>query len=307
MQRIFISTSSFGSFDLKPLELLKAHNINFELNPLKKTLTEDELIGFAKEKDGLVAGTEPLTERVFKECKKLKVISRVGVGLDNVDIAAAEKKGIKVFNTPDGPTDAVAELTLGLIINLLRPIINSDGNIRKGIWKKEMGNILYKKNVGIVGFGKIGTKVTEMLKVFNCRIFVYDPFVTSNSNKFTFVKTLEELLENSDIVSLHLSYSKEKHHMINKKMLELMRHNAILINTSRGGLIDEDALYECLTKRKIAGAALDTFEMEPYTGKLCQLNNVILTPHIGSYAKESRIRMETDAVKNLIKGFGLSV
>lgn len=307
MKRIFISTSSFGSFDLKPLELLKAHDINFELNSLKKTLTEEEVIGFTKEKDGLIAGVEPLTERVFKECKKLKVISRVGVGLDNVDIAAAGKKGIKVFNTPNGPTEAVAELTLGLIINLLRPIINSDVKIRKGIWQKEMGSLLYEKNVGIVGFGKIGKKVAEILKVFNCKIFVYDPFVTPTDNRFTFVKNLEELLNNSDIVSLHLPYSKEKHHMINKKMLELMRPNAILINTSRGGLVDEDALYEHLMKKKIAGAAFDTFEMEPYTGKLCQLNNVILTPHIGSYAKESRIQMEMDAVKNLIMGFGLSV
>ncbi len=307
MKRIFISTSSFGSFDLKPLEILKAHNINFELNPLKRTLTEDEVTRFTKEKDGLIAGVEPLTERVFEESKKLKVISRVGVGLDNVDVVAAEKKDIKVFNTPNGPTEAVAELTLGLMINLLRPIINSDVKIRKGIWQKEMGNLLYEKNVGIVGFGKIGKKVAEILIAFNCRIFVYDPFVTQVDNRFTFVKNLEDLLKNSDIVSLHLPYSKEKHHMINKKMLELMHPNAILINTSRGGLIDEDALYECLAKKKIAGAAFDTFGMEPYKGKLCHLSNIILTPHIGSYAKESRIQMEMDAVKNLMMGFGLSV
>lgn len=308
MKKIFISTSSFGSVDLKPIDLLKAHEIYFELNPLKRTLTEDEVIEFLKEKEGLIAGTEPLTERVFGECKNLEVISRVGVGLDNVDVEAAKRRNIKVFNTPDSPTNAVAELTIGLILSLLRAIGSSDIKVKKGIWKKEMGNLLQEKKVGIVGFGRIGRRLAQLLETFHCRISVYDPFVShSQDSKVEYVNSLDVLLKTADIVSLHLPYSRENHHLINKERLEIMNPNAILINTSRGGLVDEKALYDCLKNGQIRGTALDTFEKEPYSGELRQLENVVLTPHIGSYTRESRVEMEIAAVINIFKGFGVHV
>lgn len=283
--------------------MLKERNIHIKSNPLGRVLTEEEIISFLVETEGLIAGTEPLTEQVLDESKKLKVISRVGSGLDSVDVEAAKIRGIKVFNTPDSPTNAVAELTIGLILNLLRSIGSSDRRIREGIWKEEMGSLLQGKKVGIVGFGRIGRRLAQLLEAFRCTISVYDPFITqSQDDNVEYVNSLDILLEDADIITLHLPYSQENHHLFNKKMFELMNSNAIFINASRGGTVDEEALYECLKNGKIRGAALDTFEEEPYSGKLSQLENIVLTPHIGSYTKESRIEMEMEAVTNLLRG-----
>jgi D-3-phosphoglycerate dehydrogenase len=306
MIKIFISTTSFGKYDSKPLELLKAQDIHYESNSTGRQLTEDEIIECLNNKDGLIAGTEPLTKRVLDESEKLSVISRLGVGLDNVDEKIAKEKNIKLFNTPDGPTDAVAELTLGLLLNVLRSIGSMDRKMRQGIWEKEMGNLLSGKNVGVVGYGKIGKRFVELLVPFHCRSFFYDPYVIENGNsKVTKVETLEELLVTVDIVSLHLSYEQGNYHLLNGKRLALMKKGAVLLNASRGKLVDEEALFICLINGAFAGAGFDTFEEEPYYGPLCQLDNVVLTPHIGSYARESRVQMEIDAVMNLLKGFGI--
>lgn len=304
LKRIFISTSSFGKFSSRPLELLKENNIDFELNGFGRTLSEEEIISYLKDKDGLIAGTEPLNENVFNNCKNLKVISRVGVGLNNIDLESADKRNILILNTPDGPTNAVAELTLGLILNLLRHIGSADQNTKMGKWEKKMGILLLNKKIGIVGYGRIGKRLAELLRSFNCEIYVYDPFVSSiKENDTKCLNSLDELLGSVDIVTLHLPYTKENHHLINESRLKLMKRGSFLINAARGGFIDEDALFDVLKNGCIAGAALDTFEKEPYEGRLRELDNVILTPHIGSYARESRIQMETDAVINLLSGF----
>lgn len=304
LKKIFISTSSFGKFSSRSLELLNENNINFELNGFGRTLSEEEIIRYLKDKDGLIAGTEPLNENVFNNCKNLKVISRVGVGLNNIDLESADKRNILILNTPDGPTNAVAELTLGLILNLLRHIGNANQNTKMGIWEKKMGTLLLNKKIGIVGYGRIGKRLAELLRSFNCEIYVYDPFVSSiKENDTKCLNSLDELLGSVDIVTLHLPYTKENHHLINESRLKLMKRGSFLINAARGGFIDEDALFDVLKNGCIAGAALDTFEKEPYEGRLRELDNVILTPHIGSYARESRIQMETDAVINLLSGF----
>ena len=304
LKKIFISTSSFGKFSSRSLELLNENNINFELNGFGRTLSEEEIISYLKDKDGLIAGTEPLNENVFNNCKNLKVISRVGVGLNNIDLESADKRNILILNTPDGPTNAVAELTLGLILNLLRHIGNADQNTKMGKWEKKMGTLLLNKKIGIVGYGRIGKRLAELLRSFNCEIYVYDPFVSSiKENDTKCLNSLDELLGSVDIVTLHLPYTKENHHLINESRLKLMKRGSFLINAARGGFIDEDALFDVLKNGCIAGAALDTFEKEPYEGRLRELDNVILTPHIGSYARESRIQMETDAVINLLSGF----
>lgn len=303
-KRIFISTSSFAAYSNEPLNLLREKSIEFKLNPYNRTLKETEIAELLKNMDGVIAGTEPLTKKVFENCPLLKVISRVGAGLDNVDLKSAEENGIKVFNTPEGPTQSVAELTLVLILSLLRKINVMDKNIKNEIWKKEMGSLLFHKKIGIIGFGNIGKRLAELLSPFNCRIMFYDPYIgNKENNKYEKIDSVETLLENSDIVSLHMFYSKQNHHFINKEMLLKMKPTAILVNTARGGLVDEDALYESLKEFKIAGAALDVFEKEPYQGKLKEFPNVLLTPHIGSYAIEARIQMEMDAVLNLFKGF----
>lgn len=304
---IFISTSTFGEYSSEPLELLKRQGIAFQLNPLGRTLSEEEAVDFLRDKDGVIAGTEPLTRKVVENSPSLRVISRVGTGLDNVDREAAAERGIQIFNTPEGPTLAVAELTVGLILSVLRKIAYLDRKIRQGEWKKKMGSLLSGKTVGVIGFGNIGQKLAKLLQVFQCEILFYDPFVQVNVSELSVKQTgtLDELLQLSDVVTLHLPYCKENHHFLDKKRLSLLKSGAIVINAARGGLVDESALFDLLQNGRLAGAALDVFEQEPYQGRLKQLDNVVLTPHVGSYAKESRVRMELDAVLNLFKGLGI--
>jgi D-3-phosphoglycerate dehydrogenase len=296
---IFISTSSFAEYDKEPLKLLKDGGYAIQLNPYKRQLTKDECLTHYKDIVGLIAGTEPLTTEVLKSAKNLKVISRCGTGMDNVDQEAAKQLGIKVFNTPDGPTLAVAELALGLMLTLLRYVPRMDRDIRAGKWQKRMGNLVQGKTVGIIGFGRIGQRVGELVQALGAQVVYCDPAVNKTGYKKL---SLEELLSQADIVSLHLSGGGKGAPLLGDKELRRMKQGGWLLNCARGGLVDEEALSQALQEGRLAGAALDVFTQEPYTGPLSKLDNVILTPHIGSYAVESRVQMEIDAVKNLIKG-----
>ncbi len=301
-KQILISTSSFAKFDQAPLDRLKSEEVDVTLNPFGRKVTEEEFLPLAKEIHGLIAGTETLSAEVLKQLPSLKVISRCGVGMDNVDLESAKNLGIKVFNTPTGPTQAVGELTIGLMLDLLREVSLSDSEVKSGIWKKRMGSLLADKTVGIIGFGQIGQYVAKLASAFGAKVVYYDPFLSSKHDDYRSL-SLEDLLSSSDLVTLHVSYSKDTHHLINEKQLSLMKSNAYLINCSRGGVVNEEALVDCLNNNSIAGAAVDVFENEPYNGPLTQFKNVILTPHIGSYAKEARIKMEIESVENLLKGF----
>jgi D-3-phosphoglycerate dehydrogenase len=296
---IFISTSSFGEYDALPLKLLNDAGINVQVNPYKRQLTKDECLNHYKDIDGLIAGTEPLTAEVLKSAGYLKVISRCGTGLDNVDLEAAKQLGIKVLNTPDAPTMAVAELTLGLMLGLLRHLPRADREIRAGNWQKRMGNLLQGKKVGIIGFGRIGQKVGELVQALGAQAVYCDPAVNKDGYKKI---SLEELLSQSDIVTLHLSGGGKGAPLLSDKELNRIKQGSWLVNCARGGVVDEAALTKALQEGRLAGAALDVFTQEPYTGPLAKLDNVILTPHIGSYAVESRVEMEVESVKNLIKG-----
>ena len=298
MLKVAITTSSFAKYDDSPLVLCKDQGVDVTINPYKRKVKPEELIQLAGDAVGLVAGTEPLNAEVLSKLKFLKVISRCGVGLDNVDLAAAQKLGIRVFNTPDGPTVAVAELTVGLILNLLRKTYRMDPLLKSGKWDKLMGNLLYQKKVGLVGMGRIGRKVAELLKSFGCYLFYSDPFL---KDKIAGLDNLliKELLNWADIISLHVSTSKQ---LLGEEEFKFMKKGAWLINLSRGGVVNEGALFTYIKRGDLSGAAIDVFEQEPYKGPLATLDNVILTPHIGSYAREARVRMEIEAVKNLLNG-----
>lgn len=298
MNTIVITTTSFGEDHAELLKFLKRGGYKIRLNPYTRRLSKDETIELCKDAIGIIAGTETLDARVLEKLPKLKVISRCGAGMDNIDLNLTKKLGIKVFNTPDAPTLAVAELSAGLILNLLRRINQMDSAIRKRKWDKLMGNLLNGKKVGIIGFGRIGKKVAQLLRPFNCLIAYSDPFI---KNGLLGLKRLskKELLRWADIISIHAS-GKEK--ILGKKELGLMKKGSWLINVSRGSLVDESALYDYLKKGHLSGAALDVFTHEPYNGPLRDLDNVILTAHIGSYAKEARMNMERQAVENLLRG-----
>lgn len=297
--KISISTSSFAKFSNEPLCLLDKAGITYVLNPFGRKLTEDEAIELLQGCIGLAAGTEPLTAKVMDALPKLRVISRCGTGMDNVDVEAAKKRGIIVRNTPDGPTLAVAELTLGYALDLMRQITRMDRELRSGTWKKRMGNNLKGKRLGIVGFGRIGRAVAEVFTPLGVEVAFNDPFAESK----TYQKMgVNNLLAWADIVSLHCSKTGGECSLFTTEQLRIMKPGSWIINASRGGIVDEAALYEMLKSEHLAGAAIDVFEREPYDGSLTELDNVILTPHIGSYARESRIQMEIDTIKNLIEG-----
>jgi len=302
--KVLISSRSFGKINSGAIELLKNQGLEPIINPYGKKLSEQEILDLLDDSVGIIAGTEKITEKVISYNNQLKVISRYGIGLDNIDIKAANEKNVIVFNTPETPKIAVAELTLTLILSLLKKVVNADKNIKKGEWKPEIGNLLSGKTVGVIGLGRVGKQLVKFLSPYNVKILAYeikpdDEFVSKNNINLL---SLEELISNSDIVTIHCPLTENTKHMISEKELKNMKENAILINTARGGLVDEIALYNILKEKIIAGAAIDAFEDEPNTGKLKELDNVILTPHLGTYTVETRKQMEIEAAENLIKG-----
>ena len=302
--KAFIATTTFGQLSSKPLELLKSLNVDYSVNNKGRRLTEEEICDALVNVDAVIAGTEPYTENVLSSLPKLKVISRLGVGFDNIDIVTSKKKDIKIFTTKTSPAQAVAELTLGLILNLLRKITYHNNQMEAGIWKKNMGFLLSGKTLGIIGLGTIGKELVRIASGFGFHILAFDEQedkLFAKDNDVTYCE-LENLLKSSDIVTIHLNLSDQTKLLIDKEKVKLMKPEAILINTSRGEIIDENALYEALINNRVGGAGLDVFENEPYTGPLTKLDNVVLTPHIGAYAKEIRIKMEVEAAENLIRG-----
>ena len=303
--KVFISSQSFGKINSKPIATIKSAGYEVILNPLNRKLNEKELIELIDDAVGLIVGTEKITKNVLNHAKSLKVISRYGVGIDNIDLDAARKRKIRIYNTQEAPAKAVAELTLSLILNLLRRIPESNKSMKYGGWQIQMGNSLFNKTLGVLGLGRIGKELVKLVQPFEMKILSYEinpnnEFADQYNVQF---ESFEEVLAQSDILSLHLPLIKKKTRcIIGEYELSIMKYNSILINTARGGLVDEDALINALNEGSIKGAALDVFEKEPYNGRLLDFDNVLLTPHIGSYTEETRMIMEMKTVKNLIIG-----
>jgi len=303
---ILISSRSFGKVNSEAVNLLKKEGFKVIVNEEGKKLTENKILKIIDNNNivGIIAGTEKISKKIIDSAKDLSVISRYGVGLDNVDLKYAEKKNILVFNTPEAPSISVAELTLTMILNLIKKINKLDKKLKDGNWHPELGYLLSNKTIGILGLGRIGKKLVEFLFPFNVNILVYDTkpdnlFISKwNLKKVSF----ERLIKESDVISLHLPLSEKTKYLIDKKELSMMKKNAILINTSRGGIVNEEALYNSLKNDQIYGAAIDAFENEPDIGKLKNIDNIILTPHIGTFTVETRKDMEIESVNNLIGG-----
>lgn len=301
---ILITTSSFGAVEKKPLEILAKVGAEIALNPFKRKLTEAEALELlGKHKPiGMIAGVEPLTAKVLEAASShLKFISRCGIGMDSVDLAAAKRFGIEVTNTPDAPSQAVAELAVALMLDVLRKVSEADRQLRAGKWQALMGRLLGDKTVGVVGLGRIGARVAKICAGFGCAVLGYDPVESAGAPGVDKVE-LDELLAESDVVTLHVPMSEDNRHLIGWDQLAKMKKGGILINASRGGLVDEAALAGALKTGELAGAGLDCFEKEPYDGPLKDLPNVVLTSHMGSSAEECRARMEREAAENLVAG-----
>jgi len=302
MNKIVVSTSSFD-FDHNPvIQRLRTLGFTVTGNPYRRKLTEDEIIDLlGTDTIALLAGVEPLTERVLTGADALRVIARCGTGMDSIDLQAAQRLNISVSNTPEAPAQAVAELTLGLMLDCLRQINHTDRSVRQGEWPRSQGRLLAARTVGIVGLGHIGRRVAALCQAFGAKVIAHDPHPQQISTGVTLV-SLSDLLEQADLITLHLPYSPSVHHLINAEAIARMQPGTVLINAARGGLVDEDALCAALNSGHIEAAALDSFEQEPYQGPLCKCNQAILTSHIGSLARETRQRMELEAAENLWRG-----
>ena len=308
MKKIFISVYPFAKYDRLPLNLLEKKGFQISINPYSRKLTPEELLKYAQNAQGLIAGTEKLN-LLINSNSNLKIISRVGIGLDSVPLKLCKKKNIAVSYTPDAVTNAVVDLTIGLIINVLRHISFLDRKIRLHEWDRLYGKSLKECIFGIIGVGRIGKKVTEMLSYFNPKAILLNdiknktPFINSLNYKNISLVSKEEIYQKSDIISLHVPLTSLTRHMINSDSLSLFSKSAYLINTARGDLVCEKALFKALKQKNIQGAALDVYSNEPYKGNLTKLENIILTHHIGSCSYDSRLNMELEASKDIINFF----
>ncbi len=287
-------------------EVIEQPDISYD--ELKEKIKDFEVL--------IVRSRTKVTREIIESAEKLTLIARAGVGLDNIDVKAAQEKNIAVINAPEAPTYSVAELVIGLMIAALRGIPRGDMALKEGKWiKKELlGRELNGKTLGIVGFGRIGQEVAKRALAFNMKVLTYDVIgeLAKKAEELgvEFVGTTKEalykLLKESDIITLHVPLLPSTYHMIGREEISLMKNGAVIINTSRGGIIDEEALYEALKEGKIAAAALDVFENEPPTDvslKLAQLPNVVATPHIGASTEEAQRKAATIIAQKIIDHF----
>ena len=288
------------------INLLKEKGFEIKYEELDHDGIFNEIVDY----DGMIvrSRTKVTSDIIEKGASgNLKVIGRAGIGVDNIDVETASKHGIYVVNSPTGSTASVAELAIAHMLSLSRHLVKADNTMKKGEWAKKQlkGFELFNKTLGLVGSGNIAQHVAKIAKGFGMNILVYSPHCTDEKAERMGGKkaNLEELLKNSDYVSLHIPHTQETHHLINKERLLLMKNTAYLINCARGGVVDEKALYEVLSEKRIAGAAIDVFEEEPPSpdNPLLKLDNVVLSPHIGAATKEGQIRAGVICAEQVIK------
>ncbi len=303
MKKILVALSTFGDVDESPLDILKQSGFPFVLNPYKRRLKRDEIIQLGKDCEGIIAGVEEYDEYVLERLPKLQCISRCGVGIDNISPKKAQELKIVIRNTPDAPVIAVAEMTIAMILSLLHKVQLHDNWMKKKIWSKEPGFLLKDKRVGILGLGRVGRLVAEYLMPFGAKVCGADLYPDKAWAGKMGIQLLSnrKLVVDSDILTIHVSLIEGKELFFDRKTLLSMKRGSFLLNLSRGKLIDEEALFEALKSHHLGGAALDVFSREPYDGPLCEVENVILTPHIASFTCESRTQMEVEAATNVVE------
>lgn len=303
---VLVTPRSFAQWDNSPLVFLKNSGFTVERNPLQRPLTEDELVESAQSADGLIVGIDPVSKKVIESARRLRVISKYGVGVDNIDLAAATERGIVVTSTPGANTEAVADLTFGLIIAASRRIAEADLCVKAGRWERFMGVDIWGRTLGIIGAGQIGRAVARRARGFDMKVIAFDVRTDREWAAFAGVEytDLEELMTRSDFIAIHIALTDATRGLIGKDLLGLMKQTAVLVNTARGGIIDEKALTEALNEGKIFGAALDVFSEEPVRDeRLLKARGLIATPHIGAYSRGALNMMGLMAVENLLAVF----
>ena len=301
--KILITPRSFASFSDKSLKMFTERGYEIKRNNTGRPYEKEEMLKLIRDIDGIIIGIDELSAEIIEEADALKVISKYGIGLDNIDINMATNKKIIVTSTPTANVDAVADLAFGLILSLARRIPEADKKTKSGKWEKIIGKSVWEKTLGVIGLGKISRQVVKRAIGFEMNILAFDivkdkKFVQKYGIKYV---NLEKLLRKSDYITIHIPLNDATRGMISYEELEKMKKNAFLINTSRGGIVDEEALYDALRNNKLRGAALDVYNNEPLReSPLKELDNVIMTPHIGAYTEEAIENMSIQAAQNLI-------
>ncbi|MFA6136944.1 MAG: phosphoglycerate dehydrogenase [Sulfurimonas sp.] len=302
---IAVTSPSFSNNKILQEEIYK-YFPHAKLNLEGKRFNQNELIAYIKEADAVIVGLEPINEEVLNQCKNLKMVSKYGVGLNNIDLDACEKRDIAIGWSGGVNKLSVAEMTLGYMLMLCRNLFVTTNELKNGIWNKSGGFQLSGKTVGVIGVGYIGKEVIRILEPFGCKILVNDIVNQDEyyaANNLTEVSK-EEIFKSADIVTIHTPFDDTTNNLVNKEIFEMMKKSAFVINSARGGIINEHDLKKALQENKIAGAAIDAYIEEPPTDReLLSLPNLICTPHIGGNSKEAVEAMGMSAIKHLREFF----
>lgn len=285
------------------LELLRSFSKDLVFNPQERPLAEDELIPLLDGCEGFIAGLDFITRKVIENATDLKVISRYGSGVDRVDLAAAKENGVVVCYTPSVNADAVADLTFALLLGVARKVPMLNRKTREGEWIRSVGFELYGKTFGIIGLGAIGKAAAKRAAGFSMKVLAYDPYINKEYAGANGIisASFDDIVKEADFISLHLPLTDESRNIIGAEVMKKMKKGAVIINTARGGLIDESAAYELLKSGHLGGLGLDAFELEPPgPSPLFTLDNVVVTPHTGAHTAEAISAMAELSVTNLI-------
>ena len=275
-----------------------SHEENKE-DELSKNIVDSEVV--------VIRSATTINEDLIKSAKQLKIIARCGVGVDNIDLEQASKSNIYVTNSPNANIISVAELTIGLIIGAARNIHSSNNSLKNGEWNRQkfIGTELYEKQLGLIGFGKAANEVAKRLTAFGMRIVFFDPYIDESKNDAIKVD-LDYLMQTSDVISIHVIKTKETENLIDSKYLKMIKEGGIIVNTSRGGIVDEKSLFELVDNKKIIFGGLDVYEKEPpEVGESFSNSNIITTPHLGASTKEAQLKagkQTAENVKNILNG-----
>lgn len=301
MKKILITSRSFGQSSPEPIELLQNQGFELTFKQSDSLLNEEDLLKIVDRYDAMIIGTEPFTAEVLEKCEKLQILCKHGAGLDNIDLAKAKERDITVTNAPGKNSDAVADFTFGLILDAARRITENAMGVAKGQWDKTIGVDVYKKTLGIIGFGAIGQRVAKRASGFDMKVMVYTSTPKSERSEVSFVD-LDTLLQELDFISIHAPLTEKTHKMLSYDQMKRVKKGAFIINTARGGIVDEEALYEALIAGHLGGAALDVTEQEPLRDSpLMDLDNALITSHIASNSREAINAVSMTCARNIIK------
>ncbi|MDR7435923.1 MAG: phosphoglycerate dehydrogenase [Armatimonadota bacterium] len=303
MHRVLVTSTTFGLASNKPVEYLRDHQCEVIFGP-RRPLRDEELARLIPGFHALIAGLDEVGPKSLNSADLLRVIARRGASLDLIDLRGATERGVVVFSLPRMDAESVADLTFGLILAVARHIPQADRRVRAGYWDRPIGRDVWGKALGIVGFGRIGSAVARRARGFSMRLLAYDRSPDPDLARELGVEfaDLPMLLQEADFVTIHLPLTPATKGFISLRELKMMKPTAYLINTSRGGVVDEAALYQALTKGWIAGAALDVFSEEPPKGNpLLELENVVCTPHMGTYTVETLEMMDMYCAREVVR------